>query len=83
MTDLAPSLRDFDGLARQRRCVEFVMVLGSCLSCGTLYSTRVENLLVFDGYLIELQLAQAQINELLLVLHLLLWRPPWPCAKSG
>ena len=33
----------------------------------------MKDLLVSDGYLIGLQLAQAQVNELLLVLHLLLW----------
>ena len=54
----------------------FMMMLGSCLSCGTLKSTWVKNLLDLDGHLIDLQLAQAQINELLLALHLLLWHPP-------
>ena len=39
----------------------FVMVLGSCLSCGTLRSTRVKSSVTLDDHLIGLQVAQARI----------------------
>ena len=42
-------------------CVVFVMMLGSCLTCGTLESTLVKNAIVLDGHLIVLQLTQAQV----------------------
>ena len=35
-------------------CAAFVMMLGSCFSCGMLKSTWIQNLFVLDGHLISI-----------------------------
>ena len=62
---------------------ESLMMSGSCLSCGKVKSTRVKKWLILDGLLIRLQLTQAQILWLLLVLHFCIGILFWPCARAG
>ena len=58
----------------------FMMLLGSCLTCGTVKSTLVNTCLSLmppdqsSGY------SGADPYNLLLVVHILPWHPLWPCA---